>query len=64
MVIRILLGGELGIRTLGGLTHTAFRVLHLRPLGQLSIYVFAVIFSCFFKPFRTPKNIQIGFGKN
>ena len=29
-------GGELGIRTLGGLTLTAFRVLHLRPLGQLS----------------------------
>lgn len=30
-------GGELGIRTLGGLLHTAFRVLHHRPLGQLSI---------------------------
>ena len=30
-------GGELGIRTLGGLTLTAFRVLHLRPLGQLSM---------------------------
>ena len=30
-------GGELGIRTLGRLLFTAFRVLHLRPLGQLSI---------------------------
>ena len=30
-------GGESGIRTLGGFTHTAFRVLHLRPLGQLSV---------------------------
>gem|GEM_PF-6175304 len=33
-----LLGGELGIRTLGEFPHTAFRVLHLRPLGQLSVY--------------------------
>ena len=32
----LLFGGELGIRTLGGFTLTAFRVLHLRPLGQLS----------------------------
>ena len=39
-------GGELGIRTLGTFLYTAFRVLHLRPLGQLSVYVF-----CF--PFRT-----------
>ena len=31
-------GGELGIRTLGEFPHTAFRVLHLRPLGQLSLY--------------------------
>ena len=31
-------GGELGIRTLGEFPHTAFRVLHLRPLGQLSVY--------------------------
>ena len=30
-------GGELGIRTLGEFPHTAFRVLHLRPLGQLSV---------------------------
>ena len=30
-------GGELGIRTLGPFRDTAFRVLHLRPLGQLSI---------------------------
>ena len=29
-------GGELGIRTLGPLRDTAFRVLHHRPLGQLS----------------------------
>ena len=29
-------GGESGIRTLGEFPHTAFRVLHLRPLGQLS----------------------------
>ena len=33
----LLFGGELGIRTLGAFLHTAFRVLHLRPLGQLSI---------------------------
>ena len=32
-------GGELGIRTLGTLLYTTFRVSHLRPLGQLSIYV-------------------------
>ncbi len=31
-------GGELGIRTLGPFRDTAFRVLHLRPLGQLSVY--------------------------
>ena len=30
------IGGESGIRTLGEFPHTAFRVLHLRPLGQLS----------------------------
>lgn len=29
-------GGELGIRTLDPFRDTAFRVLHLRPLGQLS----------------------------
>ena len=40
MVFSSLIGGELGIRTLGGLPHTAFRVLHLRPLGQLSILHF------------------------
>ena len=34
-----LFGGELGIRTLGPFRDTAFRVLHLRPLGQLSVYV-------------------------
>ena len=33
-----LFGGELGIRTLEAFRLTAFRVLHLRPLGQLSIY--------------------------
>ena len=27
-------GGSAGIRTRGGLHHTAFRVLHLRPLGH------------------------------
>ena len=32
-------GGELGIRTLETFRFTAFRVLHLRPLGQLSIYI-------------------------
>ena len=32
-----LFGGELGIRTLEAFRLTAFRVLHLRPLGQLSI---------------------------
>ena len=33
-------GGESGIRTLGEFPHTAFRVLHLRPLGQLSLYIY------------------------
>ncbi len=33
-----LFGGELGIRTLGPFRDTAFRVLHLRPLGQLSTF--------------------------
>jgi hypothetical protein len=33
-------GGELGIRTLGPFRNTAFRVLHLRPLGQLSVLYF------------------------
>ena len=33
-------GGELGIRTLGPFRDTAFRVLHHRPLGQLSIFYF------------------------
>ena len=48
-------GGELGIRTLGPLRDTAFRVLHLRPLGQLSsqnkfgMYFFVC---CFPKGFR------------
>ena len=37
---RYLLGGESGIRTLGEFPHTAFRVLHLRPLGQLSLLNF------------------------
>ena len=31
-------GGELGIRTLGTFLYTTFRVSHLRPLGQLSVY--------------------------
>ena len=31
-------GGELGIRTLETFRSTAFRVLHLRPLGQLSVF--------------------------
>ena len=35
-----LCGGELGIRTLGPFRDTAFRVLHLRPLGQLSVSIF------------------------
>src|SRR5258708_14096885 len=30
------LGGEGGIRTHGGFHHTAFRELHLQPLGHLS----------------------------
>ena len=29
--------GERGIRTLGAVTHTRFPVVHLRPLGHLSI---------------------------
>ena len=38
-------GGELGIRTLGRLnTDTKFRVSHLRPLGQLSIFNFTPLF--------------------
>ena len=37
-------GGELGIRTLGTFLYTAFRVLHLRPLGQLSVYVIPYFF--------------------
>jgi hypothetical protein len=36
-----LIGGESGIRTLGEFPHTAFRVLHLRPLGQLSVFGFS-----------------------
>ena len=32
-------GGELGIRTLGTFLYTTFRVSHLRPLGQLSVYL-------------------------
>ena len=32
-------GGELGIRTLGTFLYTTFRVAHLRPLGQLSVYL-------------------------
>ena len=35
-----LYGGELGIRTLETFRSTAFRVLHLRPLGQLSVSIF------------------------
>ena len=35
-ILTFLYGGELGIRTLGEFPHTAFRVLHHRPLGQLS----------------------------
>ena len=38
-----LFGGELGIRTL-----EAFRVLHLRPLGQLSVYVIPFSFEKLF----------------
>lgn len=34
------IGGEFGIRTQGPLRDTAFRVLHHRPLGQLSIIKF------------------------
>ena len=37
LIISVLgFGGELGIRTLEAFRLTAFRVLHLRPLGQLS----------------------------
>ena len=38
-------GGESGIRTLGSFRNTAFRVLHLRPLGQLSVCIFQSAFS-------------------
>ena len=41
-------GGELGIRTLEAFRLTAFRVLHLRPLGQLSIYVIPLSFEKLF----------------
>ena len=43
-----LFGGELGIRTLEAFRLTAFRVLHLRPLGQLSIYVIPLSFEKLF----------------
>ena len=33
-------GGAGGIRTLETFRSTAFRVLHLRPLGQLSVSIF------------------------
>lgn len=39
-----LFGGELGIRTLGPFRDTAFRVLHLRPLGQLSMNLANIIY--------------------
>ena len=32
-------GGKAGIRTPGGLHHTTFPMLHLRPLGHLSVYL-------------------------
>ena len=41
-------GGELGIRTLEAFRLTAFRVLHLRPLGQLSVYVIPFSFKKLF----------------
>ena len=41
-------GGELGIRTLEAFRLTAFRVLHLRPLGQLSVYVIPLSFEKLF----------------
>ncbi len=41
-------GGELGIRTLEAFRLTAFRVLHLRPLGQLSVYVIPHFFQKLF----------------
>ena len=41
-------GGELGIRTLEAFRLTAFRVLHLRPLGQLSVYVIPFSFEKLF----------------
>ncbi len=31
-------GGQLGIRTLGGLPHTRVPGVRLRPLGQLSLF--------------------------
>ncbi len=43
-----LFGGELGIRTLEAFRLTAFRVLHLRPLGQLSVYVIPFSFEKLF----------------
>ena len=51
-----LFGGELGIRTLEAFRLTAFRVLHLRPLGQLSICQSENHFQNFWKELteRTP----------
>lgn len=45
-------GGELGIRTLGPFRDTAFRVLHHRPLGQLSIYEINRFPGCLFVAYR------------
>ena len=60
-------GGELGIRTLETSRSTAFRVLHLRPLGQLSVYVIPHFFQKLLERtdgknnkifnFRTEKNL-------
>ena len=58
-------GGELGIRTLETFRSTAFRVLHLRPLGQLSVSIFVRLsFQKFAQKFvgektgETAKNIR------
>ncbi len=57
-----LYGGELGIRTLGPFRDTAFRVLHLRPLGQLSVCVFQSAF--FFAQISVKKFLERKAGEN
>lgn len=45
----IFTGGEYEIRTHGGVNHTAFPRLHLKPLGQLSKAVTHIILMIFMK---------------